>query len=101
MPTEGGQEGLQGSVPQEQMSAERTPSQSPGSASSQETIVQPQQEEHVGLVGRSVKGLINILKDITSGRAHKTLNPMSHPNNVAPTEEPPSTNTPTSQPSQS
>ena len=99
MPTEGGQEGLPGSVPQEQMSAERTPDQNL-SVSRQEGITQPQ-TENVGLLTRSVRGFINILKDMASGRAHKTLNPTSPPSNVAPTEEPPSPNTPTSQPSQS
>ena len=71
MPTEGEQEGLQESVPQEQMSAKR-PIVEQGPTSPQEAVLsQTGQTEKVGLIKRAMMGVVNILKDIGSGKAQK------------------------------
>lgn len=78
------------------MSAERTPDQSQSSVSPQETTIQSQSAEHVGLIRRAMTGVVNILKDIGSGRAQKLS---THGPN--PVENPGQTQTSRSEPSQS
>ena len=77
MLTEGGREGSPMPAGEQQMPAER-PDQGQSAVPPKEASAPPERAENVGFFARGMRGLVNILKDIGSGRAQR-LNPHAPP----------------------